>query len=235
MICEKCKMREANVQIVEIVNGVKNEHFLCAQCAGEMELSVKGENGSEMPLAKLLANLLSQTMKNQKKPECANVVCPTCGTTYEQFINESKLGCADCYKVFDLLISDNIKQLQGSDIHTGKHPKNGLSDIPDAVREELEESLLEEGPDAELLDKVIVLRRKIKEAVANEEYETAADLRDEMKAIEEKMAERAIKSSSKNTAKKTTKKTTNKATNKTTIKATTKTTKKKGQVPDIED
>lgn len=43
--------------------------------------------------------------------------------TYEKFVENSCFGCADCYSVFDLLIRDNIKQLQGSDCHKGKHPK----------------------------------------------------------------------------------------------------------------
>lgn len=188
-------MREANVQIVEIVNGQKNEHFICAQCAAEMNLSVHSPQG-DMPLAKLLSNLLSQTVKSQQKEKPANVVCPTCGTTYEQFINESKLGCADCYKVFDLLIGENIKQLQGSDVHHGKKPKYISGEIPESVKEDIEESITAQAPEGELLDKMLGLRKKLREAVAAEEFEAAAKLRDELKAVEKKAAERAIGSES---------------------------------------
>ena len=31
MLCERCKIREANIQYTEIVNGVKTEHHFCAR------------------------------------------------------------------------------------------------------------------------------------------------------------------------------------------------------------
>jgi len=191
MLCEKCKIREANVQLVQIVNGVKTDHFFCAQCAGEMDLNVHSPQG-DMPLSKLLATLLSQTVKSQQKEKCANVVCPTCGTTYEQFINDSKLGCADCYKVFDLLIGENIKQLQGSDIHHGKRPKYFSGEIPEQVKEDIEESITGQAPDSELLDRLLDIRKKLREAVAEERFEDAAKLRDELKEIEKAAAKKAV-------------------------------------------
>ncbi|MBQ0145816.1 MAG: UvrB/UvrC motif-containing protein [Lachnospiraceae bacterium] len=193
MLCEKCKIREANIQVVEVVNGVKSEHFLCAQCASELDLTVNGPGISgEMPLAKLLSSLLSQTMKSEQKEECANVVCPTCGTTYEQFIKDSKFGCSDCYKVFDLLIGDNIKQLQGSGQHHGKHPKYLSGDIPQQVKEDLEESITEKVPESEFLDRLIDLRKNLRKAIETEDYEEAAKLRDEIKETEKKAAESAL-------------------------------------------
>ncbi|MDO4939696.1 MAG: UvrB/UvrC motif-containing protein [Lachnospiraceae bacterium] len=194
MLCEKCKIREANIQVVEVVGGVKSEHFLCAQCASEMDLSVTAPGmGKEMPLAKLLSSLLSQTMQSEKKDECANVVCPTCGMTYEQFIKESKFGCADCYKVFDLLIGDNIRQLQGSGEHHGKRPKYISGDIPQKVKEDIEESMKENVPESEYLDRLIELRKELRQAVAEEDFEKAAKLRDEIKETEEKAADSALK------------------------------------------
>ena len=37
MLCERCKIREANIQYTEVINGVKTEHNFCAQCAKEMD------------------------------------------------------------------------------------------------------------------------------------------------------------------------------------------------------
>lgn len=37
MLCERCKIREANIQYTEVINGVKTEHNLCAQCARELD------------------------------------------------------------------------------------------------------------------------------------------------------------------------------------------------------
>ena len=38
MLCEKCKIREANVFYTEIIDGdQKNEHHLCTVCAREFD------------------------------------------------------------------------------------------------------------------------------------------------------------------------------------------------------
>ena len=118
MLCEKCKAREATIQYTEVVNGVRTEHNFCAQCASEMDL------GQDFPLGRLLSGLLGLGAGSPKEEKYAHVVWPPCGTSYEDFVKNSRFGCPDCYEVFDLLISDKIKQLQGSDSHRGKKAKN---------------------------------------------------------------------------------------------------------------
>ena len=110
MLCERCKIREANIQYTEVINGVRTEHNFCAQCAKEMDFGqYSAIFDGEFPLAQLLSGLLGGEMPTQKKGRLQQVTCPTCGTTYEEFVNNSCFGCADCYGVFDLLIHDNIK------------------------------------------------------------------------------------------------------------------------------
>lgn len=123
MLCERCKIREANIQYTEIVNGVKKEHNFCAQCAKELDFGpYSAIFDSDFPLGKLLSGLLGVGDVHERE-DTHQVVCPTCKTSYEEFVKDSRFGCPDCYGVFDLLISDNIKQLQGSDTHKGKRPK----------------------------------------------------------------------------------------------------------------
>lgn len=121
MLCERCKIREANIQYTEVINGVRTEHNFCAQCAREMDFGqYSAIFDGEFPLAQLLSGLLGAEVPVQRKDKIQQVTCPTCGTTYEEFVNNSCFGCADCYGIFDLLIHDNIKQLQGSENHKGK-------------------------------------------------------------------------------------------------------------------
>ena len=77
----------------------------------------------EFPLGKLLSGLLGLEDDEEETDVRGNVVCPTCGTSFEDFVENSRFGCADCYGVFDLFIKDKMKQLQGSESHKGKHPK----------------------------------------------------------------------------------------------------------------
>ena len=107
----------------------------------------------------------------------AQVVCPTCKTSYGEFVKNSQFGCQDCYEVFDLFISDNIKQLQGSDSHKGKRPKYqpAKMEAPSEVKEKKEN----DSP----ADQVALLDRRLKAAVDREDYETAAMLRDKIREI----------------------------------------------------
>ncbi len=52
------------------------------------------------------------------------VVCPTCKTSYDEFIKNSQFGCADC-KLQCVWSPDGgeLKAAAGSTTHTGKQPK----------------------------------------------------------------------------------------------------------------
>ena len=108
------------------------------------------------------------------------MVCPTCGTSYEEFVKTSRFGCPDCYEVFDLLISDKIKQLQGSDCHRGKKAKNAQT--PEA--EETAQSISgEEDRTASVEEQIARLYACQQAAVKREDYDEAARCRDEIRKL----------------------------------------------------
>ena len=110
MLCEKCKVREANIKYTEIINGVKTEHNLCSHCAKEMDFGqYTALLDGEFPLGKLLSGLLGLEEDEEETDERSRVVCPTCGTSFDDFVQNSRFGCPDCYGVFDLFINDKIK------------------------------------------------------------------------------------------------------------------------------
>lgn len=182
MLCERCKIREANIQYTEVINGVKTEHNYCAQCAKELDFGpYSAIFDGDFPLGKLLSDLLGIN-GGQKENMASQVVCPTCKTSYEEFVKDSRFGCADCYGVFDLLIGDNIRQLQGSENHKGKTPKvyQKIRGGRKAVSE-----LFADQPEPE--SEIEMLRAKLKEAIKREEYEMAAVYRDKIKKLEGEM------------------------------------------------
>ena len=168
MLCERCKAREATIQYTEVVNGVRTEHNFCAQCASEMDL------GQDFPLGRLLSGLLGLGAGNPREENYSQVVCPTCGTSYEEFVKTSR------YEVFDLLISDKIKQLQGSDCHRGKKAKNAQT--PEA--EETAQSISgEEDRTASVEEQIARLYACQQAAVKREDYDEAARCRDEIRKL----------------------------------------------------
>ena len=157
MLCEHCKKREATVKYVEVINGVKTEHNLCTQCAAHADLGqFSALFEGEFPLGKLLSGLLGTQETEEEDEKYSGVVCPTCGTTYEEFVKDSRFGCPDCYSV--------LEEMNGTGT-TGEDPVN----IPELSKEE----------------KIRLMETRLKDAVRREEYEEAAKLRDEIRALKE--------------------------------------------------
>lgn len=197
MLCEKCKIREATIKYTEIINGVKTEHNLCSHCAKEMDFGqYSALLDGEFPLGKLLSGLLGLEDDEEETDVRGQVICPTCGTSFDDFVENSRFGCADCYGVFDLFINDKMKQLQGSESHKGKHPKYRSTfekEHPDAVDEGekgrgdtlglSEEAGDQDGLTAAVRKQIRELEGKLKEAVRQEEYELAAGCRDRIREL----------------------------------------------------
>lgn len=91
--------------------------------------------------------------------------CPTCGHTWSDFNRTGKFGCGDCYKTFANGVSQVLRQVQSGDRHAGKLPSKSGAEI--RAKRHLED-----------------LKRQLKTAVANEEYEKAAKLHSEIKTME---------------------------------------------------
>lgn len=193
MLCEQCKKREATVRYVEVVNGVKTEHNLCGHCAAQLDIGqFSAMFEGEFSLASLLSGLLGiqDTEKNDGK--FAGVVCPTCGTTYENFVESSRFGCADCYSVFGPLLGENIRHLQGSERHVGKRPDFVIREEAAKAEERAAETTVSGDENVEDAlpkltneERIRLLQARIKDALRREDYEEAAVLRDEIRGLKE--------------------------------------------------
>lgn len=180
MLCERCKKREANVIVTEIIDGVQTQHGYCIRCASEMGLGSFGE--VEIPLGKLLSGILglaSEEDDNAESDELKKLTCPSCKMTYGEFLKESHFGCADCYVTFGPLIAKNIKKLQVNDTHIGKRPNNHKVDTK---REETKIDVEEDKITKE--EQIALLQSRLKEALQEEDYEAAASFRDQIRALQ---------------------------------------------------
>ena len=188
MLCEKCKIREANIKYTEIINGVKTEHNLCSHCAREMDFGQYGAVlDGEFPLGRLLSGLLGLEEDEEDTDERAAVVCPTCGTSFDDFVENSRFGCPDCYGVFDLFINDKIKEHPDA-LKTPEEPIKGQTTSEDN-RIDTDPGKEKTAVSAEESLQVVRLQKALKEAVSKEDYESAARYRDEIRALKAKAAE----------------------------------------------
>ena len=113
-----------------------------------------------------------EDMEKASKERNALEACKNCGTTYGNFKESGKIGCADCYKVFRLQLAQMLTNIHGSGVHKGQVPQGIDGRFADVViKRELEES-----------------RLLLKQAVDKEEFEEAARLRDLVYKLEQEGA-----------------------------------------------
>jgi len=165
MQCCVCKEREAKVHLTQIVGDKMQKVDLCEECAKQ-----KGVND---PAGFSLADLLLGLGASQEMEQAAgssDLKCPHCGFTHADFKKAGRLGCSECYVTFAEGLEGLLKSMHKGTKHTGKVPPS-----------------LQQTRD--LSDKLKSLQKKLDKAVADEDFEQAAQVRDEIKATKEKMAE----------------------------------------------
>jgi protein arginine kinase activator len=165
MLCQNCGKNEATTHIKQIINGDMAESHLCSDCASHLGYS-DVFSGFGLNLSGLFGGLLGDMMPSisaGKSPRC-----PKCGTSFEEIVRSGKVGCADCYRTFYDKLLPSIQRIHGKIKHSGK--------VTNSAPVESKEETTEE--------KIEKLKIAMNEAVAKQEFETAAKIRDEIKALE---------------------------------------------------
>jgi protein arginine kinase activator len=96
-----------------------------------------------------------------------------CGITFFEFRNQGRLGCPHDYLQFEKELDPLIANIHGATEHTGRRPSRPVPAGQDPAN----------GTDG--LTSIIGLRRGMKEAISREDYESAKESRDAIRAIEE--------------------------------------------------
>jgi protein arginine kinase activator len=157
MKCCVCNEREAKVHLTQITGDKMQRVDLCEECAKQ-----KGVND---PAGFSLADLLLGLGASQEIEQAAGgteLKCPKCGFTQADFKKSGRLGCADCYTTFAEGLASLLKSMHKGTKHLGK--------VPQALQQSRDQS-----------EKLKGLRKKLDKAVAEEDFEQAARLRDEIK------------------------------------------------------
>ncbi len=163
MLCDNCLKNNASVHMTTFVNGQVKTVHLCGQCAAKKKTAVV------MPWFSF--NDFMSTFYDQV--EAQDQKCSMCGTTLESFKKDGKLGCVNCYKVFEESILPVIKGIHMNMTHNGKRPGERVIVEPG-----------KENEIDELQNRKEHLKLKLREAVAVENFEEAARLRDEIALLE---------------------------------------------------
>ncbi len=164
--CDRCS-RPATHHSVEVVNGEKIEKHLCDVHAEEEGLSLKAVH---TPINELLTNFVklhAGVTEEESGTTASDLVCEHCGLSFGDFRESSLLGCPQCYAAFETPLGPLLERAhEGGTHHIGKVPRRA------GVAEQRQAQLSR-------------LRRRLDDAVEAEDYELAAQLRDELDTLED--------------------------------------------------
>ena len=162
MKCQICD-NPATVHLTDIVNKKKRELHLCERCARERNL-IPEQPGPQLDLKALLNLLMHPFPPGQEPaPEDAPALstgstgaavpeaCEVCGITLAEFKSGGRLGCPHDYESLRAALEPLLERIHRSTAHAGKAPR--------AIR-------------------VREWKKQMQAAVASEDYEEAARLRD---------------------------------------------------------
>ena len=153
--CDLCN-EPAVYHDVRIVEGVHNTVNLCKEHAIEAGIEVQ-----DMDFSVVLQIQPSSTEQPDIK------ACPDCGMTIPKYKETALLGCSTCYETFKEKLLQVIARVQDNHVqHVGNSPKQ----ITPSMKRTLQ---------------IRQLLKELNSAVTRENYENAAKLRDQLKALYE--------------------------------------------------
>lgn len=166
MVCQECNVRQATLHFTKIVNGKKTEMHVCEHCAREKGEAIPGSDSFSIHhLFSGLFNTEDSGSSQKNTNEKALLKCPNCGLSYEKFLHIGRFGCATCYDTFSNKLSSVFRRVHGgNNKHSGKIPKRIGESIQ--IEQRIEE-----------------MRATLNEHIQKEEFEKAAELRDEIRAL----------------------------------------------------
>ena len=108
-----------------------------------------------------------QPKKSRKAPHAKK--CPVCGFTQTDFKKTGRLGCSECYVTFAEGLGTLLKAMHKGTEHVGKLPERAQRAMA-------------------LSRQMRALTENLQKAVEDENYETAASLRDQIKRLESELS-----------------------------------------------
>lgn len=163
MLCQICGKNPATVHFTEIHDNKMSELHVCERCAEEKGLHSEPAK-QKFDIAAVFADMMN-SMTTTEEERVGHVQCPRCGLLYSAFKETGRLGCAECYSAFQFQLRPLLRRIHGDTRHKGKTPAR-------------------DGEVVSIARQVQRLYDELQRAVEREEFERAAEVRDEIKRLE---------------------------------------------------
>jgi protein arginine kinase activator len=163
MFCQFCKKREATIHVTNVENNKVRAIHICALCAQQRGFDELEK--SNFAMTDFVAGLFDSAFAAAEKGVAPDS-CPNCGTSYSAFQEMGRLGCSQCYEFFQKQLMPLLRSIHGNTRHFGKIPRRF-------------------GKQVSLRRKARELQEELDLAVQLEQFERAAELRDEIRKLSE--------------------------------------------------
>jgi protein arginine kinase activator len=162
--CDICGRPGAVVRLTQVVDNETRTSHLCERCASEKGIQTSTYS-TNLHLADFLATAGGDEPASAGEVQ-EDLTCPFCGLTNGGFKDQGRLGCPQCYPTFETYLRGLLRRIHGGTQHVGK-----VYLPPDPSASERETRLE-------------ALRRKLARAIDTEDFERAAELRDQIRMLE---------------------------------------------------
>lgn len=182
MICQKCGKNNAEIYYKQTINGKSEEYALCTHCAEEL----KNTGKLDIKIPSLfddfgfgiggkgifgLEEMFGLPASNAVKLQTEKKRCTLCSSTFDELVKSGRVGCSECYKVFNDELRNSIESIHGKAVYVGRN----------TVKDEKESKKNNEKTKE---DRINNLKKELEKAILEQEFERAAELRDEIRAAD---------------------------------------------------
>ncbi len=176
IVCQVCAKRPATSHLTELGpdGGDRQELHICATCITNLGLEL---GSTPIPIAEILASKGQDVEATDPDDDSeatteasadAQLACPLCALTFSEFSANNRFGCAQCYDAFRDHVEPLLARYHGTAVHTGRLPTQGHHPSGTAR-----------------LARRTHLDQALKQALACEDFRRAAQLRDELRDLDE--------------------------------------------------
>lgn len=165
--CQSCHERDAVVRLTQIVGDDVSTVHLCSKCAAERGIGTEAA-AAQSPLSAFLA-AMGKGGPGIVAAAAIGEACPDCGATLQDFRASGRLGCAGCWVAFERPLRDLLRRVHGATRHNGEaYLPLDLVNVTEP--EQRQRTRLE-------------LSEQLRLAIAAEDFERAAELRDQLRVL----------------------------------------------------
>lgn len=174
-LCTSCQKSLASVHVLDLMGGVlTGEQSLCQACAEAKGVVQNKASAKTKPMtAAILEDLIGAMAPGEKgkaRGRGVGPACPGCQTTAADFKLRGRFGCPRCYETFRASLVPLLERVHDHTKHRGRCPTRTATLRPRS-------------------DTLADLRRRLEVAIQDENYEEAANLRDQLRSIEQAPAD----------------------------------------------